>query len=66
MNTNKLAGKIRECELSQKDLATALNLSERSMSLRMTSKISFRLSEAETVAKILHLTDDEITSIFFN
>ena len=49
----------------QSDLAEALELSEASLSSRMTGKVDFRRSEINVIRMRYNLTADDLCQIFF-
>ncbi|MHB8963435.1 MAG: DUF739 family protein [Saccharofermentanales bacterium] len=63
---NKLAGKIRECGLTQKEIAGLMNLSEQSLSRKMQGKARFFVNEVEILTNLLKLSRDEVMEIFFD
>lgn len=62
-NKNKLAAYRKLCNLSQKEVAELLNMSNTSYSLKESGKNEFKLSEAKILADYFGTTVDEI---FFN
>jgi transcriptional regulator with XRE-family HTH domain len=65
VKVNKLAGKIRERGLTQKEIAARMNLSEQSFSRKMQGKARFFVNEVEVLTDLLMLTRDEVREIFF-
>ena len=61
----KLRGKIREVFNSQAAFAAAMNISETTLSHKMTGKIDFSQSEIHQAARLLGLGREEITTYFF-
>lgn len=64
VNTMKLKGKMRECDVTQAALAKQLGVTERTMSSRLNQGI-FKTSEIDKIAIVLNLTQAEATEIFF-
>lgn len=62
-NNNKLAAYRKLCNLSQKEAAELLNMSNTSYSLKESGKGEFKLSEAKILADYFGTTVDDI---FFN
>ncbi|WP_283592809.1 helix-turn-helix transcriptional regulator [Paraclostridium bifermentans] len=62
-NNNKLAAYRKLCNLSQKEVAILLNMSNTSYSLKESGKKEFKLSEAKILADYFGTTVDDI---FFN
>lgn len=66
-NTQMLKGKIVEKNLTQRKLAELVNISRASFYRKIkTGGNDFSIGEALKIAKILSLTRDEASSIFFN
>ncbi|MHB1455019.1 MAG: DUF739 family protein [Saccharofermentanales bacterium] len=66
VKVNKLAGKIRECGMTQKEIAGLMNLSEQSLSRKMQGKVHFFVNEVEILTDALRLTREEVIEIFFS
>lgn len=64
-NYAKLCGKITEKCQTQAIFAEKMGLSERSVSLKLNNKVSFRQDEINRAAKILGIKDEEIGAYFF-
>ena len=60
-----LFGKIREKFGTQTNFAQAMGMSTRSMSLKMTSKRSWKQSEIVTAASLLDIEAKDIPMYFF-
>jgi hypothetical protein len=63
---SKLKGRIIEKYGSQSLFAKAMQLSERSLSLKLNGKRSWKQSEICTAIKLLELQEDDISIYFFN
>ena len=61
----KLLGRIVEKMGSQACFAKAMGLSERSMSLKLNSKVPFKQSEICKAVDLLGIPEDEISAYFF-
>ena len=61
----KLLGRIVEKMGSQANFAKAMHLSERSMSLKLNSRVPFKQSEICQAVKLLGIPEDEIALYFF-
>lgn len=61
----KLLGRIIEKMGSQARFAKAMGLSERSMSLKLNSRVPFKQSEICKAVGILGIPEDEISAYFF-
>lgn len=68
MNTAKLKGKMRELGMTQQDLAniTGKSLSAINRKLQREDGELFSISEANLIAKAMHLTQEETSAIFFS
>jgi hypothetical protein len=62
---SKLNGRIVEVFGTQKAFAEAMNLSERTISLKMNSKIYFNQDEIVLGIQLLKLTVNDIPDYFF-
>ena len=66
VNTLKLRGRIREKGLTQKDVAAALDVSETTVGAKINNKSPITLDEAEQIAKVLEIPDDEFVVFFLD
>ncbi len=64
-NYSKLDGKIVEVFKNRYSFAKAMELSERSLSLKMTGKVPWKQKEISKACNILNIPYDEIPSYFF-
>lgn len=64
LNVKKLRGKIVENGYTQRQLAAAIGVSNRTFTSRMHRKI-FGSDEIEKIAKLFSLTPKEVLEIFF-
>lgn len=62
---NKLLGKIVEKYETNKNFALALGISERTLSLKLSSKVDFKQTEIEKICKLLGIPEKEIQNYFF-
>ena len=62
---NKLLGRITEKYKTQGRFAEAMGMSERSMSLKLNSKIPFKQGEITKACALLGIEDADIPSYFF-
>lgn len=62
---SKLSGRIVEKYGTQMNFAEAIGLSERSVSLKLNSKIGWKQSEISKICKVLDIRTDEIPDYFF-
>ena len=61
---NKLKAKIVECNLNIEQVAKQIGM-DKATFYRKMAKNSFLVREADALAKVLALTSEEATSIFF-
>jgi DNA-binding XRE family transcriptional regulator len=62
---SKLKGKIVEVYGSQEKLAKVLDLSNQSMSNKMTNKVPFKTNEIEKLVELLGIDPQDIGVYFF-
>lgn len=66
VNVNKLRGKIVENGLSVEEVADKIGIDRSTLYRRLNSGgEGFLIKEADAIVKILHLTSNEATAIFF-
>lgn len=65
INTKKIKGRMAELGLTQKDISTALNLSQSTVSQKINNIRIMNLDEAECLAKLLLLSSEDIETYFF-
>lgn len=61
----KLNGKIIEVCGTQASFAEKMGLSERTISLKLNNKVSWKQSEIQKAIEILGLSDEDIQAYFF-
>jgi transcriptional regulator with XRE-family HTH domain len=64
-NREKLKGKIVENGLTQEQLAEILGIRIATLNYKVNNKSEFKASEIKKLAEVLHLTDEEVNTIFF-
>ncbi len=64
-NYNKLRGRIVELFGSQTEFAKAMKWSERTLSLKLNGKISWKQTDIVKAVELLKLTDNDISEYFF-
>lgn len=64
-NYSKLRGKIRECNLSQEQLAKAIGINKGSLSSKLNGQYAFTTKEIDSICKTLDISNDEIGDYFF-
>ncbi|WP_028125179.1 DUF739 family protein [Eremococcus coleocola] len=62
---SKLYGKIREVYGTQEAFANAMGFSERTLSLKLNNKVSWKTTEAGKACELLGLELNEIPEYFF-
>jgi plasmid maintenance system antidote protein VapI len=65
-NRNLLRSKIVENGLTYSSLASAIDLSESSLSKRINGTVDFTLEDMVKIKDALKLSSDELMAIFFN
>lgn len=60
----KIKGKMKEREISQKEMAAAIGISECSLNLKLQGKREFTISEISKISKSLDILGD-IENYFF-
>lgn len=65
MNADKIRGKIAENRMSVSDFCTAAGFSRSTFDRKMKGEGEFNRCEIERIINVLHLTDDETRTIFF-
>lgn len=64
-NYNKLSGKIVEIFGTRYNFAKAMGWSERTLSLKMSGKRSWKQSDICKAINLLNLTEEDIPTFFF-
>lgn len=64
VNTMKLKGKMKECDITQAVLSEKLGITQRTMNTRLKNGV-FKTDEIDKIALILNLSKKEATDIFF-
>lgn len=64
-NTTEMEISMLKAGVKKGELATALNLSRAGLYKKMNNKSEFRISEVESIRRILKLSDEETKNIFF-
>lgn len=62
---DKLLGRIKEKLGCNSNLAIKLKISERTMSLKLNSKVDFKQTEISDICNILDISDKSIPDYFF-
>lgn len=64
-NYSKLRGRIRECGLTQKQLAEAIGINKSSLSAKLNGQFAFTTNEVLAISKVLNIHLNEIGEYFF-
>lgn len=62
---SKLNGKITQLFNTQCSFASAMNLSQRSLSLKLNNHLNWKQSEIVKACELLHIEESEIGDYFF-
>lgn len=65
LNVNKIRGRLAELNLTQKDVANALGIAAPTASQKLNRVRPMDLDEAEKLAKLLRIDDNEFREYFF-
>lgn len=65
MNYAKLLGRIKECGLTQKELANKAGISESQMHQKLKGTYPFRQNDIQVICNILDIPADSIGVYFF-
>lgn len=65
LNTNKVRGRLAELRLTQKDVAKALGIAVSTASQKLNRVRPMDLDEAEKLASLLQLNDNQFSEYFF-
>lgn len=64
-NYSKLRGKIRECGLTQKQLAEAIHISKATLSAKLNGQFAFTQKEILSIGAELNIPKNELGDYFF-
>lgn len=64
-NHSKLLGRIRECGLTQEQLAKAISISKASLSAKLNNIFYFTAREMYAICEVLNIPISEIGEYFF-
>ena len=65
INTFKIKGRMAEMGITQKDIASSLHVAPPTVSQKINNIRPMDLNEAEELAKMLKITDDDFAVYFF-
>ena len=64
-NYSKLRGRIKECGLTQEQLANAIGKDKSTMSSKLKGRFAFTQKEIDEICKVLDISNNEIGDYFF-
>ena len=64
-NYSKLLGRMKECSITQEQLAKALNKDVSTLSAKFNNKSQFKAEEMDAICKALDIPNEEIGAYFF-
>lgn len=64
-NYSKLLGRIKECGLTQEQLAKSIGKNKSTLSTKLNGQFSFTAKEIDDICKVLNISNDEIGDYFF-
>jgi len=64
-NHSKLLGKIKECGITQAELAEAIGINKSTLSSKLNGHFSFTVKEMIAISEKLSIPKTEISSYFF-
>lgn len=64
-NYSKLLGRIKECGLTQEQLAKSIGKNKSTLSAKLNGQFSFTAKEIDDICKVLNISNDEIGDYFF-
>lgn len=65
-NYAKLLGRIRECGLTQRELAKKIGISEGTLSAKLNNQFAFTVTEMNSIRRVLDIQKQEIGVYFFD
>lgn len=65
LNVDKIRGRMAELRITQKDVAAALHIAVPTASQKLNRVRPMDLDEAEVLAKLLNIPDDQFRDYFF-
>lgn len=64
-NYSKLLGRMRECRITQEQLAKEIGKNESTLSAKLNNRSQFNAEEMDAICKVLDIPGDEISTYFF-
>ena len=65
VNTNKIKGRMAELGISQLEAAEFLGIKQPTFSQKCNNIRPLKVTEAQALIKLLHITHEEVTEYFF-
>lgn len=64
-NYSKLRGRIRECNLTQEQLAEAIGVHKGTLSAKLNGQFAFTITEMLSIGATLNIPKNELANYFF-
>lgn len=64
-NYSKLLGRMKECGITQEQLAAEIGMNKATLSAKLNNKFQFKGDEMDAICKALDISNDEIGAYFF-
>lgn len=64
-NYSKLLGRIKECGLTQEQLAKAIGKNKSTISAKLNGQFAFTTVEIDDICRVLDISNNEIGNYFF-
>lgn len=64
-NYSKLLGRMRECGITQEQLAKEIGKNESTLSAKLNNRSQFNAEEMDAICKVLDISNEEISTYFF-
>ena len=64
-NYSKLLGRMKECGITQEQLAKEIGKNETTLSAKFNHKSQFKADEMDAILRVLNVSNDEIGDYFF-
>lgn len=62
---SKLLGRIKECGMTQEDLASVIGVSATTLSFKLNNKAFFKQTEIKKICEVLEISKEHIGEYFF-
>lgn len=64
-NHSKLLGRLKECGITQEQLAKEIGKNKGTISAKLNGQFSFTTEEIDDICKVLNIANEEIGAYFF-